>query len=131
MNTMTCYMTLPEYFKTKTPEDLINLRKAPYSCAYGSEGKTFYEVLTEKPERLNIFNKAMMQQEASLPILGMFPFTLLKQQVEAEPERASIVDIGGGRGQCLLMIQKETSNVFGTSSKMILQDRPPVLDTVP
>jgi hypothetical protein len=128
---MTCFMSLPEYFKTKTPEELIDLRKTPYSCAYGSEGKTFYEVLTETPERLNMFNKAMMQQEASLPTLGMFPFTSLKQQVEAEPERAFVVDIGGGRGQSLLLIQKETSNGFGTGTKMILQDRPVVLDTIP
>jgi hypothetical protein len=128
---MTCFMSFPEYFKTKTPEELIDLRKTPYSCAYGSEGKTFYEVLTETPERLNMFNKAMMQQEASLPTLGMFPFTSLKQQVEAEPERAFVVDIGGGRGQSLLLIQKETSNGFGTGTKMILQDRPVVLDTIP
>jgi hypothetical protein len=121
MNFMACYMTLPEYFKTKTP----------YSCAYGREGKTFYEVLTEDPARLNMFNKAMMQQEASLPILGMFRFASLNQEIETEPERAFVVDIGGGRGQCLLMIQKETSNCFGTSSKMILQDRPAVLDTIP
>lgn len=131
MNFMTCYMILPEYFKTKTPEELIDLRKTPYSYAYGSEGKTFYEVVAETPERLNMFNKAMMQQEASLPISGMFPFTSLKEQVEGEPERAFVVDIGGGRGQCLLVIQKETSNGFGTRSKMILQDRPVVLDTIP
>jgi hypothetical protein len=78
-----------------------------------------------------MFNKAMMQQEASLPTLGMFPFTSLKHQVEAEPERAFIVDIGGGRGQSLLLIQKETSNGFGTGAKMILQDRPVVLDSIP
>jgi hypothetical protein len=78
-----------------------------------------------------MFNKAMMQQEASLPTLGMFPFSSLKQEVEAEPERAFVVDIGGGRGQSLLLIQQETSNGFGTNSKMILQDRPHVLDTIP
>jgi hypothetical protein len=124
-------MSFPEYFKTKTSEELIDLRKTPYSCAYDREGKTFYEVLTETPERLDMFNKAMMQQEASLPTLGMFPFISLKEQVEAEPERAFVVDIGGGRGQSLLLIQKETSNGFGTSTKMILQDRPAVLDTIP
>ena len=128
---MRAYLSLPEYFKTKTPEELIDLRKTPYSCAYGSEGKTFYEVLTETPERLNMFNKAMVQQEASLPTLGMFPFISLKQQVEADPDRDFLVDIGGGRGQSLLLIQKEISNAFSTSTKMILQDRPVVFDTIP
>ncbi|TVY26782.1 O-methyltransferase [Lachnellula hyalina] len=126
-----CFLRFPEYFKTKTPEDLIDLRKTPYSFAYGAEGLTFYEVLASKPETLNMFNKAMMQQEASLPTLGMFPFASLKNEVEAEPQRAFVVDIGGGRGQSLLLIQQETSNGFGTSSKMILQDKPHVLDTIP
>lgn len=67
MNMMGCYLTWPQYFKTKTPEELIDLRKTPYSYAYDGEGLTFYEVLTKDPARFNMFNKAMMQQEASLP----------------------------------------------------------------
>lgn len=130
INMMSCYLAMPEYFKTKTAEELIDLRKTPYSYAYGDEGKTFYEVLTATPERFNMFNKAMMQQEASLPTLGMFPFKSLKEELVSEPERAFIVDIGGGRGQSLLLIQQETSNAWGTGSKMILQDRPVVLDSI-
>lgn len=125
-----CYFTWPEYFKTKTPAELIDLRKTPYSYAYGMEGHTFYEVLTASPERLNMFNKAMMQQEAGLPILGMFPFQKLKGDVVKEPERAFVVDIGGGRGQALLAIGKETEGVWGSGAKMILQDRKPVLDSI-
>ena len=131
INMRACYQTFPAYFKTKTPAELIDLRKTPYSCAYGEEGKTFYEVLTSTPERLNMFNKAMMQMESNLPILGMFPFKSMKDEVVAEPERAFVVDIGGGRGQALLSINQETSNAFGTGAKMLLQDRPPVLDSIP
>ena len=87
--------------------------------------------MTENPENLLMFSKAMMQQEAGLPILGMYNFTTLKDDVVAEPERALIVDIGGGRGQALIAIAKETENAWGTGAKMILQDRPPVLDSVP
>src|SRR4051812_16082379 len=39
--------------------------------------------------------------------------------------------IAGGRGHCLLLIQQETSNVWDTGAKMFLEDRPPVLDTIP
>ncbi|KAK0118195.1 hypothetical protein ONS95_012499 [Cadophora gregata] len=131
INMFGCYLTWPDYFKTRTPEELIDLRKTPYTFAYGREGQTFYEVLTADKDRFNMFNKAMMQQEASLPTLGMFPFASLKEEVEAEPDRAFVVDIGGGRGQSLLMIQKETAALFGASSKMVLQDRPQVLDTIP
>ncbi|PVH83370.1 o-methyltransferas-like protein [Cadophora sp. DSE1049] len=130
INMFGCYLTWPDYFKTRTPEELIDLRKTPYTFAYGQEGQTFYEVLTADKDRFNMFNKAMMQQEASLPTLGMFPFMSLKEEIEAEPDRAFVVDIGGGRGQSLLLIQKETT-LFGASSKMVLQDRPQVLDTIP
>ncbi|TVY82517.1 O-methyltransferase hmp5 [Lachnellula suecica] len=131
MNMGYCLYKLPDYLASKTPAEMIDLRKTPYSYAYDGEGKTFYEVLASKPETFNMFNKAMMQQEASLPTLGMFPFSSLKQAVEAEPERPFVVDIGGGRGQSLLLIQQETGNGFGTEAKMILQDRPHVLDSIP
>ncbi|KAI9054704.1 hypothetical protein LZ554_001856 [Drepanopeziza brunnea f. sp. 'monogermtubi'] len=131
INMFGCYLTWPEYFKTHTPEELIDLRKTPYTYAYGQEGQTFYEVLHADADRFTMFNKAMMQQEASLPTLGMFPFSSLKPAVEAEPDRTFVVDIGGGRGQSLLLIQRETGDSFGTGSRLVLQDRPFVLDSVP
>ncbi|CAG8952449.1 hypothetical protein HYFRA_00001196, partial [Hymenoscyphus fraxineus] len=130
INMRASYFRWPEYFQTKTPSDLLDLRKTPYSFAYNMEGHTFYEVLTASPERLNMFNKAMTQQEAGLPILGMFPFASLKEAVLAEPERAFMVDIGGGRGQALLAVNKETDGVWGCGAKMVLQDRKVVLDSI-
>lgn len=124
------YTTLPDYSSSHTPEEITDLKKTPYSCAYGSEGLMFYEVLTQKPEVLGMFNKAMTQMELSIPILGMFDFSPLKQQYEAELDRALIVDIGGGRGHCLLEIQKETRS-FHPAPKMVLEDRPPVLSSIP
>ncbi|KAH8648779.1 O-methyltransferase [Tricladium varicosporioides] len=131
MNMKYCFTRFPDYFNEKTAEDIVDLRKTPYCFAYGMEGKTFYEALTSSQENFNMFNKAMMQMEINLPTLGMFPFSSLDEQVKAEPERAFIVDIGGGRGQSLLLIQKEIANTFGTTPRMILQDRPVVLDSVP
>ncbi|KAF4625303.1 hypothetical protein G7Y89_g12866 [Cudoniella acicularis] len=130
VNMRYCLSRFPDYFKEKTPEDLFDLRKTAYCYAYDMEGLTFYEALTTSPERLNMFNKAMMQMEINLPTLGMFPFSSLRAEVEAEPDRAFIVDIGGGRGQSLLQIQQELGT-FTTTPKLILQDRPQVLDTVP
>jgi hypothetical protein len=127
MNMMPCYLKLPEYFATHTPEDVVDPRKTPYSYTYG-EGKTYYEVLSARPETLEMFNRSMMQQEATLPVLGMFPFLSLQNEVEADKERSFIVDVGGGRGHSLLAIQKETMGGFG--AKMILQDLPHVIDTI-
>jgi hypothetical protein len=67
----------------------------------------------------------MATSEKVTPILDMFPFSSMKEEVEADPSRPFAVDIGGGRGQ-LLAIQQEAPNGFG--AKMILQDRPSVID---
>ncbi len=128
-NMNVCYSYFPDYFATKTSHELTDLGKTAYSCAYGSEGMTFYEVMTAVPERISVFNKAMMKMESNLPILGMFDFSSLKQEYEAEPDRAFIVDIGGRRGQCLLEIRKETVT-FEPPPRMILDDRPPMLDSI-
>ncbi|KAF4626200.1 hypothetical protein G7Y89_g11964 [Cudoniella acicularis] len=125
---MRAFIQLPEYFKTHTHDDLYDLTKSPYAYSLGLEGLTYYEAISHDPERLRMFNMTMMQMEQSIPILGMFPFASLKEEVEAEPERPFVVDIGGGRGQCLIAIQQEAPNGFG--SKLILQDRPDVIGSL-
>jgi hypothetical protein len=119
------YITIPEYLKTRPAEDLLDIRKTPYACAYGMEGKTFYETLSVNPRHLDTFNRSMSEPG---PEYGIFPFPSLKEEVEAEPDRAFVVDIGGGKGQALHYIKKVTGDAFGTSSKLILQERPDVLE---
>ena len=75
-----------------------------------------------------MFNTTMVSMERQSPITGMYPFATLKNEVEAEKERPFMVDIGGGRGQALVAIQKEAPKGFG--AKMILQDRSDVLESL-
>jgi hypothetical protein len=63
-----------------------------------------------------------------MPVLGMFPFASLEDQVKKEPERPFVVDIAGGRGQALLAIQTECPEAFG--GKLILQDLPIVINSL-
>lgn len=122
------YVKLPEYFRTHTQEDLFDLKKSPFAYALGLQGLTYYEAISQDPNRFNMFNRTMMQMESQIPVLGMFPFATLKDEVEEEQERPFIVDIGGGKGQALLAIQKEAPLGFG--AKMILQDRPDVINSL-
>ncbi|KAF7932151.1 uncharacterized protein EAE97_009172 [Botrytis byssoidea] len=122
------YIKLPEYFRTHSKEDLYDLTKGPYAYGHGLEGKTYYEVISHTPERLHMFNTTMVTMERQSPITGMYPFATLKHEVEAEKERPFVVDIGGGRGQALIAIQKEAPEGFG--AKMILQDRSDVLESL-
>ncbi|KAM0150369.1 hypothetical protein ACHAQE_008589 [Botrytis cinerea] len=122
------YVKLPEYFQTHSKEDLYDLTKGPYAYGHGLEGKTYYEAISHTPERLHMFNTTMVSMERQSPITGMYPFATLKNEVEAEKERPFVVDIGGGRGQALVSIQKEAPKGFG--AKMILQDRSDVLESL-
>ncbi|ELR03729.1 hypothetical protein GMDG_06362 [Pseudogymnoascus destructans 20631-21] len=108
---------LPEYLKTHAPEDLYDLKKSPCAFSVGKEGCSYYEVLNDDVEQRNMWNAAMQMSEKNMPVRGMFPFESLKEQVEKEPERAFVVDIGGGLPW----------RVWG---KMILQDLPIVIDSL-
>lgn len=123
---------IPEYVATHEPGSILNPKQSPYSWANNSEGKSFYEVLLDHPDRLKRFNTAMTTQESALPVLGMFPFTSLLH-VDADASRPFIVDVAGGKGQSLLQINSEIEAAGGEMSKgrVILQDRKPVLDAVP
>ena len=120
-------MKIPEYLKTRPAQDLLDIRKTPYACAYDMEGRTFYETLSANPEHLDTFNRSMSEPG---PEYGIFPFYSLKEEVEADQDRAFIVDIGGGKGQALLHIQNQTKKVFGTTARLILQERPEVLEQI-
>jgi hypothetical protein len=122
------WVKLPEYLKSHTPTDLYDLKKSPFSYALGKEGLTYYEVLNEDEGQRKIWNNTMQQMEKNMPILGMFPFATLKEQVEKEPERPFIVDIGSGKGQAMLAIETECPKFFG--AKVILQDLPIVINSL-
>ncbi len=97
-------MQFPQYLKTHTEADLKDLKKSPYAYAKGLEGKTYYEVISADPERFEMFNQTLVQMDKALPVLGMFPFGSLKAQVEAEPDRPFLVDIGGGYGRVVTSV---------------------------
>ncbi|KAH8755970.1 S-adenosyl-L-methionine-dependent methyltransferase [Hyaloscypha sp. PMI_1271] len=118
MDTQKAWIELPEYFKKHQPEELYDLKKSPFAFAFGKEGLTYYEVLNEDVVKRNIWNKTMQQMEANMPILGMFPFATLKDQVEKEPERSFIVD------------RLKQSALSSSGGKVILQDLPSVIDSL-
>ncbi|PVH77849.1 S-adenosyl-L-methionine-dependent methyltransferase [Cadophora sp. DSE1049] len=102
------WVKLPEYLKTHSPVDLYDSKKLPFVYADGKEGLTYYEVLNEDEEQRVIWTNTMQQMEKNMPILGMFLFASLKEQVETEPERPFIC--------------------FG--APVILQDLPIVINTL-
>ncbi|RDW91674.1 O-methyltransferas-like protein [Coleophoma crateriformis] len=125
---MQAFIKLPEYFRTHTHDDLFDLKKSPFAYSLGLEGLSYYEAISYDPERFNMFNMTMTQMEKDVPILGMFPFASMKEQVESNKDRPFVVDIGGGRGHVLVAIQEEAPAGFG--GRLILQDRADVIDSL-
>lgn len=125
---MRTWGAIPDYVKTHKPEDLYDIRKSPFSFMTGHEGKTYYEVIDMNPQQRHLWNTTLQNMEKNFPILGMFPFRSLEEQVRAEPQRPFIVDVGGGRGQALRALQKNCGGSYG--SRLILQDLPIVIDSL-
>lgn len=115
-----------DYLKCHTAADAKDATKIPFSWAMGKEGLTYYETLEEDPAISDAWHKGMVLIEATQPVCGMFPFSSLREEVEAEPERPFVVDVGGGRGNALVAIMGECGGSFG--AKMVLQDMEAVLN---
>ncbi|KAJ8124216.1 hypothetical protein ONZ43_g9 [Nemania bipapillata] len=114
-----------DYLKCHSAQDAQDATKVPYSWASGKEGSTYYEVMEEDAVVSNAWHKGMMAIEATQPVTSMFPFRSMQTAIEVEPQRAFIVDVGGGRGNALVSIMRECGGSYGAG--MILQDMAQVL----
>lgn len=89
---------------------------------------TYYDAIESDPVFSDTWHKAMIMVETMQPITGMFPFPSMQAAVEAEPHRAFVVDVGGGRGNALTAISRDSGRSSYGGAKMILQDMPEVLE---
>ena len=126
------WIHLPEYLKSHEPDDVFDLAKSPAVYSIGKEhlGKSYYELLEidPDPERREVWNTNMFMVDSLMPVTGMFPFASLKEEVEKDPERPFLVDIGAGRGQSCFAIRNDLNGAF--DAKFILQDLPGVIDNM-
>lgn len=126
------WIHLPEYLTTHDPDDVFDLAKSPAVFSVQKEhlGKSYYELLDDDPdpERRAVWNANMFMVDQLMPVHGMFPFASLKDEVDADPQRPFLVDIGAGRGQSCFAIQKDIGGAF--DAKFILQDLPSVIGSL-
>ncbi|PTD06629.1 O-methyltransferase afvC [Fusarium culmorum] len=125
-------LVVADYCKSHQPEDIFDLTKSPAVYSVGKEhlGKSYYELLDidSDPERRELWNANMVAVDELMPVVGMFPFASLKEEVEQDPGRPFLVDIGAGRGQSCIAIRKDIGDAF--DAKYILQDLPGVINTM-
>ncbi|EEA26212.1 hypothetical protein TMatcc_005531 [Talaromyces marneffei ATCC 18224] len=119
---------LPEYFRAVGGRDTTSMTENPFTWGNNKLGSSFFEIISQDPRRIKQFDVAMSTQDYTLPVLGMYPFGEELVDLPDLGNRALIVDIGGGRGQSLLQIKDKWPELRG---RMILQDRPVVLNSFP
>lgn len=79
-------------------------------------------------EYFNEFNNAMNAQGmATMFAISIFPFYSELSKLEPTDETALVVDVGGGLGHATMQIKALLGD---TKGRVILQDRPDVLDDI-
>jgi O-methyltransferase domain len=115
--------SVPGYYHKygfKSPEDSKN---APYTFAHGAVDESFFDLLVKDEEKLAFFNDAM----TIMAVLGLKPLGSLYKfdQLVPNEDGVGLVDIGGGKGQMLKVIQEAYPTMKG---KLVLEDLEIVLD---
>jgi len=102
----------------------------PATFARGHPEKPFFELLAMDPAYLQRFFQGMAIIESMSPAVtaGMYDFAWLAEKAKQEPERTVFVDVGGGKGHCILTICKEFPGI--PLNRCVLQERPEIIQAV-
>ncbi|KAL3479808.1 S-adenosyl-L-methionine-dependent methyltransferase [Aspergillus californicus] len=115
-----------EYFEKngyKNPEDAYD---APFQLAYNT-GSHYFDWLKENPAAQHSFNSVMTQTQRYRGE-DWFEIYPVSEKLEiGNPDRALLVDIGGGVGHDLIAFKKRFPDLPG---KLVLQDLPQVIDAI-
>ncbi|KAI0172761.1 O-methyltransferase [Hypoxylon sp. FL1284] len=116
-----------DYLKCHAARDAKDPARVPYVWAEGKEGQTYYDVIEADTATADAWHKGMVLVERTQPVTGMFPFRAARPAVSADPHRAFVVDVGGGRGNALVAIMRECGG-DGFGAELVLQDLPEVVE---
>ncbi|RAL01220.1 O-methyltransferase [Aspergillus ibericus CBS 121593] len=112
-----------EFLRQQNWQHRIGLRSNPYTLVHGCEGQTMFEHISQDPVRVSRLNDAMVAEDTLLAEIGLYPFVETLGPL-AQPDRATVVDVGGGRGHILRQLKQ---NLAGLPGRYILQDREMVI----
>jgi hypothetical protein len=118
----------PKYFAKYGLKEPKAPNHNPHSAAWGDPERTSWEIIYSDPQRVRDFAQCMNTLDQVLPITGYYDFTWIAKVAAADKERSLLVDVGGGKGQAIKAITKETPSI--DISRCILQDRPEVIEEI-
>jgi hypothetical protein len=104
----------------KSPDDS---KDSPFSFSHGMEGMNIFDILETMPDRMALFNNAMMVTATFGldQVVSLYPF----DELAPNSDGIALVDVGGGKGHIINEISKRYPNMKG---KIALEDMKVVLD---
>jgi hypothetical protein len=125
------FYALPEYLKRTHYRNPTELANSPFQHAHQTQ-LPFSPWLEQNPPYFSIFNSYMSAYRAGKPTWcdpGFYPISeRLVEGFDVSMSDVLLVDVGGGLGRDLQELREKHPLVPG---KLILQDRPEVISTIP
>ncbi|RDW89970.1 uncharacterized protein DSM5745_01745 [Aspergillus mulundensis] len=115
-----------DYFEKngyRNPDDAYD---GPFQYAYGTSDH-YFDWLKKNPEVQHAFNVAMTETERDSGDYWFDLYPVTEKLATSDPDRVSIVDIGGGVGHTLRAFAKRFPELPG---KLVLEDLPQVIDDI-
>lgn len=100
---------LPKYLKKHGAVEPTSFYCNPYSDYHNASdsGITTWEIMSKDPDKLKTFQIGLTVGDAMVPVTGYYDFNqlaLTPEELQQDPGRVSLVDIGGGVGNVLKRI---------------------------
>ncbi|KAL2134556.1 hypothetical protein VTI74DRAFT_11528 [Chaetomium olivicolor] len=127
-NHATAFTSMSRYFRhfgLVEPTDRLN---SVVAFAENKLGSTFWEVIHEEETRRMAFITSMAAFEDQVPSLGNYSlgWAVRAAELSQDKERPLVVDVGGGKGQALENIFKNTPGL--PRDRCVLEDLPEVIE---
>ncbi|KAL2421756.1 O-methyltransferase gsfC [Exophiala dermatitidis] len=122
---------LPRYLKKHGPVEPTSFYVNPYSDYHNASdsGLTTWEIMSKDPAKLKTFQIGLTTGDALVPVTGYYDFdqlALTEEELAHNPERVSLVDIGGGVGNTVKRILDAYKKL--DPKHVVLQDQENVID---
>jgi hypothetical protein len=121
----------PKYLAAHGPVEPTSFYVNPYSDYHNASdsGLTTWEIMSKDPEKLKTFQIGLEIGDVLVPITGYYDFNqlaLTPDEKEKDPDRACLVDIGGGVGKVVKKILEESPEL--NAKNVVLQDQANIME---
>lgn len=122
---------LPKYLAKHGTTEPTSFYVNPYSDYHNASdsGMTTWEIMSKDPEKLKTFQIGLTTGDAMVPVTGYYDFNqlaLTEEELEKDPERVCLIDIGGGVGNVVKRILDEYKKL--NPQNVVLQDQDSIID---